>query len=69
MKNGAEIEISDYRTVMETDITGEHLNSILFNRVRSRQPCLPAEHRDQSRGSFPSFPITGTPSFCVIDID
>ena len=36
MKNGAEIEISDYRRVMETDITGEHLNSISFNRVRSR---------------------------------
>ena len=40
MKNGAEIEISDYRTVMETDITGEHLNSISFNRVRSRLVCL-----------------------------
>ena len=30
MKNGAEIEISDYIPVMEIDITGEHLNSISF---------------------------------------
>ena len=33
MKNGAEIEISDYIPVVEIDITGEHLNSISFNRV------------------------------------
>ena len=44
MKNGAEIEISDYSPVMEIDITGEHLNSISFNRVlracSSQRPIL-----------------------------
>ena len=64
MKNGAEIEISDYSSVMEIDITGEHLNSISFNRVRSRPLCLQNTERQISK-----FPITETYSFCVIDID
>ena len=55
--------------VMETDIIGEHLNSISFNRIISAPVCLAYSETNLERGRFPSFPITETPSFCVIDTD